>query len=114
MTTLAPVAPTTKVSQSETLALIVPVYNEAENFPALLAEIEQHIPPPFVLHVVYDFDEDTTVSVVRRLAEDRPWLRLLKNRLGRGVVAAIKTGFQEIGKGPALVIMADLSDDLRI
>jgi dolichol-phosphate mannosyltransferase len=114
MTTLAAVAPTTKVSQSKILALIVPVYNEAENFPALLAEIEQHIPPPFVLHVVYDFDEDTTVPVVRRLAEDRPWLRLLKNRLGRGVVAAIKTGFQEIGQGPALVIMADLSDDLRI
>ena len=85
MTTLAAVAPTTKVSQSKILALIVPVYNEAENFPALLAEIEQHIPPPFVLNVVYDFDEDTTVPVVRRLAEGRPWLRLLKNRLGRGV-----------------------------
>ena len=114
MTTLAAVVPTTKVSQSETLALIVPVYNEAENFPALLAEVERHIPWPFVLHVVYDFDEDTTVPVVHRLAENRPWLRLLKNRLGRGVVAAIKTGFQEVGQGPALVIMADLSDDLRI
>jgi len=114
MTTLAAVAPTTKVSQSETLALIVPVYNEAENFPALLAEVERHIPWPFVLHVVYDFDEDTTVPVVHRLAENRPWLRLLKNRLGRGVVAAIRTGFQEVGQGPALVIMADLSDDLRI
>lgn len=114
MTTLASVAPTTKVSQAEIQALIMPVYNEAENFPALLAEIEQHIPPPFVLQVVYDFDEDTTVSVVRGLAEDRPWHRLLKNRRGRGVVAAIRTGFQEIGQGPALVIMADLSDDLRI
>lgn len=114
MTTLAALAPSTKVSQSETLALIVPVYNEAENFPALLAEIERHIPPPFVLHVVYDFDEDTTVPVVRRLAEERPWLCLLKNRLGRGVVAAVRTGFEEVGSGPALVIMADLSDDLRI
>ena len=114
MTTLTTPAPTALVSQSEILSLIVPVYNEAENFPALLAEIEQHIPPPFVLHVVYDFDEDTTVPVARKLAEDRPWLRLLKNRLGRGVVAAIRTGFQEVGSGPALVIMADLSDDLRI
>jgi dolichol-phosphate mannosyltransferase len=114
MTTLAAVAPATRVSPSETLALIVPVYNEAENFPALLAEIEQHIPPPFVLHVVYDFDEDTTVPVVRGLATDRPWLRLLRNRQGRGVVAAIRTGFEEVGRGPALVIMADLSDDLRI
>ncbi len=69
MTTLAAVAPTTKLRQCETLALIVPVYNEAENFPALLAEIEEHIPSPFVLHVVYDFDGDTTVPVVQELAE---------------------------------------------
>ena len=114
MTTLVAVTTGRQVRQTESLGLIVPVYNEAENFPALLAEIERHMPPPFVLHVVYDFDEDTTVPVVRRLAEDRPWLRLLKNRLGRGVVAAIRTGFQEVGQGPALVIMADLSDDLRI
>jgi glycosyltransferase involved in cell wall biosynthesis len=112
MPTLTAVAPTTEVCQSEMLALIVPVYNEAENFPALLAEIELHVPPPYVVYVVYDFDEDTTVSVVRGLAVNRPWLRLLKNRWGRGVVAAIKSGFQEVGRGPALVVMADLSDDL--
>ena len=98
----------------QSLALIVPVYNEAENFPALLAEIQRHVPAPFVLHVVYDFDQDTTVPVVHALAEDRPWLRLVKNRFGRGVVAAIRTGFEQVGQGPALVIMADLSDDLRI
>jgi dolichol-phosphate mannosyltransferase len=96
------------------LELIVPVYNEAENFPALLAEVERHIPAPFVMNVVYDFDEDTTVPVARRFAEDRPWLKLVKNRHGRGVVAAIRTGFEQVGRGPALVIMADLSDDLRI
>jgi dolichol-phosphate mannosyltransferase len=96
------------------LKLIVPVYNEAENFPALLAEVERHIPLPFVMNVVYDFDEDTTVPVAWRFAEDRPWLKLVKNRHGRGVVAAIRTGFEEVGRGPALVIMADLSDDLRV
>ena len=96
------------------LELIVPVYNEAENFPALLAEVESQVPAPFVMNVVYDFDEDTTVPVARSFAADRPWLKLVKNRHGRGVVAAIRTGFEEVGRGPALVIMADLSDDLRI
>jgi dolichol-phosphate mannosyltransferase len=114
MTTLAHPAPAASACEAESLALIVPVYNEADNFPALLAEIERDIPPPFVLHVVYDFDEDTTVPVARALAAGRPWLRLLKNRSGRGVVAAIRTGFREVGQGPALVIMADLSDDLRV
>jgi glycosyltransferase involved in cell wall biosynthesis len=96
------------------LALIVPVYNEAANFPFLLAEVERHIPRPFVMHVVYDFDEDDTVPVARSLAAGRPWLRLVKNSARRGVVSAIRTGFQAVKAGPALVVMADLSDDLSI
>jgi glycosyltransferase involved in cell wall biosynthesis len=99
---------------SAPLALIVPVYNEAANFPNLVAEVERHVPPPFTLHVVYDFDADTTVPVVKALAADRPWLKLVKNDLGRGVVYAIKKGFQTVTSGPAFVVMADLSDDLSI
>ncbi len=95
-----------------TLSLIVPVYNEAENFPTLVAEIERHVPQPLAAYVVYDFDGDTTLPVARQFACDRPWLRLVKNEFGRGVVAAIRTGFQAAGLGPALVVMADLSDDL--
>jgi dolichol-phosphate mannosyltransferase len=114
MTTLAHAALVSPADKLDSLALIVPVYNEAENFPALLAQIERFIPEPFVLHVVYDFDEDTTVPVARAFAKERPWLRLVKNRYGRGVVAAIRTGFHEVRYGPALVIMADLSDDLTI
>ena len=95
------------------LALIVPVYNEAENFPRLVAEVERHVPPPYTLYMVYDFDGDTTVPVARQLALTRPWLRLVKNE-GRGVVGAIRTGFRVVASGPALVLMADLSDDLSI
>jgi hypothetical protein len=99
---------------AQPLALIVPVYNEADNFPNLVAEVERHIPAPFTLYMMYDFDEDTTVPVARSLAASRPWLRPVKNELGRGVVWAIKAGFLAVGRGPALVIMADLSDDLNI
>ncbi len=97
-----------------TLAMIVPVYNEAENIERLIAEIETHVPEPYVVNVVYDFDGDTTVPVVRRLAAERPWLQLVKNDLGRGVVFALQAGFQAVESGPALVVMADLSDDLSI
>ncbi|NLY02322.1 MAG: glycosyltransferase [Rhodopirellula sp.] len=94
------------------LTLIVPVYNEAENFPRLVTEIERHVPSPFRVLVVYDFEEDTTLPVARRLAADRPWLRLVRNDIGRGAANAIRAGFQEAPAGPALVVMADLSDDL--
>lgn len=108
-----PPEPTATEEAIATLSLIVPVYNEAENLPALVAEFEQHVPEPFVCYVVYDFDGDTTVPVARRLAERRGWLRLEKNRFGGGVVGALRTGFEAAGQGPALVVMADLSDDLR-
>jgi dolichol-phosphate mannosyltransferase len=96
------------------VSLIVPVYNEAANFPNLVAEVERHVPPPFNLYVIYDFDEDTTVPVAKALAADRPWLKLVKNDLARGVVSAIQKGFQTVTSGPAFVVMADLSDDLSI
>ncbi|QDU21063.1 glycosyltransferase [Urbifossiella limnaea] len=94
------------------LSLVVPVYNEAANFPNLLREVEAHVPQPFTLTVVYDFDADTTVPVAREFAQTRPWLRLVKNR-HKGVVGALRTGFEVVARGPVLVVMADLSDDLR-
>jgi hypothetical protein len=77
-----------------------------------LIEVERHVPRPFALYTVYDFDGDTTLPVARELAAARPWLRLLKNQ-EKGVVGALRTGFRVAGPGPALVVMADLSDDLR-
>lgn len=95
------------------LSVIVPVYNEDENFPRLIDAIDQRLPQPFRVLVVYDFDEDTTVPVARELATTRPYLSLVKNELGRGPANAIRAGFQAADNGPALVIMADLSDDLN-
>jgi hypothetical protein len=99
-------------TEREHVALVVPVYNETENLPLLVAEVERYVPPPLTMFVVYDFDEDLTVPVARKLAAERPWIRILKNDLGRGVVNAIKAGFQAVASGPTLVVMADLSDDL--
>jgi dolichol-phosphate mannosyltransferase len=79
-----------------------------------VGEVEQLVPPPFTMYVVYDFDGDTTVPVARELGATRPWLRLLRNDLGPGVVNAIRAGFRAVQSGPAMVVMADLSDDLRV
>jgi dolichol-phosphate mannosyltransferase len=94
------------------LHLIVPVFNEHENFPRLVEEVEKHAPRPYRLLVVYDFDADTTVPVARAMAESRPELVLVRNDLGRGPANAIRAGFAAVESGPAVVVMADLSDDL--
>jgi dolichol-phosphate mannosyltransferase len=113
-TAAAIVRPAMRAIPRDELALVVPVYNEAENFPRLVAEVERHVPRPYTMYVVYDFDGDSTLSVARELAAGRPWLRLVKNCEGRGVVGAVRTGFRQVAAGPVLVLMADLSDDLRV
>ena len=48
------------------LHIITPVYNEGDNFPSLYEQVKKYIKTPHQLVVVYDFDEDTTVPVVKR------------------------------------------------
>lgn len=97
----------------EPLTIVIPVYNEGRNFPALWKELCSQIHSEFIAFVVHDFPEDDTVPVVKQLAlQDETRLRLLQNIVRRGVVGAILTGFQQLERGPVLVVMADLSDDL--
>src|ERR1700676_4911357 len=100
---------------AEKLAIVVPVYNEGENFPALRKALLENVRTPFEVFVVYDFDEDTTVPAVQRAidAGDQRF-HLVKNSAARGVVGALRTGFQKVQNGPLLVMMGDLSDDLII
>ncbi len=90
----------------------MPVYNEGENIAALLDGLRRsvHVEPLEIL-VVYDFDEDSTIPVVRRLQGRHPAVRLHRNKIGRGVLNAIRAGLAEAAGGHVLVMRADLSDD---
>lgn len=95
------------------LTVIIPVYNEGENFANLWREICTKIRSEFKAFVIYDFDEDNTVPVVQAIIHDgESRVRLVRNRIRKGVVGAIVTGFDQVEHGPVLVVMADLSDDL--
>lgn len=99
-------------NSAEPVTLIVPVFNEVENFPRLVENVERHIPQPYRMVVTYDFDQDTTLPVARELAQTRPEIELVKNEFGRGPANAIRAGFDAVESGPAIVVMADCSDDL--
>jgi dolichol-phosphate mannosyltransferase len=95
------------------LSIVIPVYNEAANFENLWAELSSSLKHDFAAYVIYDMDEDNTVPVVNKImAGGETRLRPVKNQRGRGIVAAIMTGFDVAPDGPVLVVMADLSDDL--
>jgi len=93
------------------LAIILPVYNEGEAVEPVLRALSGAVSTPHELVVVYDFDEDTTVPVVARLASEIPGLRGLRNDLGRGVLNAMKAGIAGTTTPYVLISMADASDD---
>lgn len=100
----------------DSLQIIIPVYNEGENIVKTLGQIEAQVITPHCIFIVYDFDGDNTIPAVKEFVTERNVTNILlvKNLYGRGVLNAIRTGFDSIKDGVALVVMADSSDDLSI
>ncbi len=96
------------------LSVVLPVYNEGEAVEPVLRALSAGISTPHELVVVYDFDGDTTVPVVARLAAEIPGLRGLRNDLGRGVLNAMKAGIAGTSAPYVLISMADGSDEPHV
>jgi dolichol-phosphate mannosyltransferase len=98
------------------LQISIPVYNEAENIRRVLKEIEENISTPHRTNIIYDFEEDNTIPAVKAFIKEQktPNISLVKNNYSKGVLNAIKTGFDIAQEGAVLVVMADCSDDLTI
>lgn len=96
------------------LSIVLPVYNEAENITPVLRGLASAVRTPHETIVVYDFDEDTTVPVVRALQPQMPELRLERNALGRGVLAAMRAGIASARGELVLISMADGSDEPEV
>jgi len=96
------------------IQIMVPVYNEGENIRKLYSNLKKENIDFDRLSFVYDFDEDTTLPVIRELQLDDARLVAEKNTIGRGVINALKHGFSISKPGPVLVLMGDNSDKLSI
>jgi glycosyltransferase involved in cell wall biosynthesis len=110
----APSASDTASAQALRYSVVVPVFNEAENIGPFCRQAKQMLPAGYELLVCYDFDEDNTLPALAALKDDEkpPLVRLVRNRLGRGVRYAIEAGMQAAQAPVVLVTMVDLSDDL--
>ena len=94
--------------------LVIPVYNEGANIARALDEIDRKVPLAKRILVVYDFEADNTVPVVRDLLPRYPGLELIHNTLGKGVLNAVRAGIAATSSEVVVVTMADLSDDVAI
>jgi glycosyltransferase involved in cell wall biosynthesis len=102
------------VADSPDLTIVVPVYNEPDNIGPALRRLAAAVKTPAETLVVYDFDEDTTVPVVRAIQGELPSVRLLRNDLGRGVLNAMKAGVAAARGEYVLITMADGSDEVEL
>jgi dolichol-phosphate mannosyltransferase len=92
-------------------SLVVPVFNEADNVQPFLRDVEAKVYEPHEILIVYDFPEDTTLPAIAALEPPCPNVRLVHNTLGRGVLNALKAGFQASRGDVIVVMMADRSDE---
>ena len=99
------------MTPSPVLSVVMPVFKEGDAVEPVLRALSAAVTTPHELVVVYDFDGDTTVPVVARLASEIPGLRGLRNDLGRGVLNAMKSGIAGTTAPYVLISMADGSDD---
>ncbi len=93
------------------ISIVLPVFNEGENIAKQIEELEKTIKTSHEILVIYDFDEDNTVPVVKGLKNKYSNILLIKNTYGKGLINAVKTGFK-ISRGEVIVVMpADLADN---
>lgn len=95
------------------ISLVVPVYNEADNIQAFLRDVQGAVKEAHEILIVYDFPEDNTLAAIDGLSPPCPNVILVHNKLGKGVLNAIKAGFQASKGDVIIVMMADRSDDPR-
>ena len=93
------------------VSIIVPVYNEGANITKFLYDIESVVYVRHEVLIIYDFDKDDTVPVVKKLKKIFKSIQMIKNIFEPGLINACKTGFEK-AKGNFMVVMpGDLADE---
>jgi dolichol-phosphate mannosyltransferase len=96
------------------LSIVIPVYDEPDHIGPVLRRIADTVVTPHEVLVVYDDDGDTTVPVVERLQAELPHVRLERNRLGRGVLNAMRAGIKAARGEFVVITMGDGSDETEL
>ena len=94
------------------LDIIIPVFREEGNISKTIEEIFKIPEINFRVIVVYDFDEDPTIQVIKNNF-DKSQIICLKNKY-QGLNGAIKTGFENIQSKATLLYPADDHENFNL
>ncbi|MDX6358764.1 MAG: dolichol-phosphate mannosyltransferase [Nocardioidaceae bacterium] len=95
------------------VSVVIPAYDEGDAIVPVLDRLFAGVELECEVLVVVDFEEDTTVPVLRAYAEHEPRLTTLISTYGRGPAQAIRFGIDHARHQAVVVTMADGSDDPR-
>jgi glycosyltransferase involved in cell wall biosynthesis len=96
------------------LSIVAPLFNEEENLPVLVEEIEAALAPlgrRSELLFIDDGSTDSSLAVLERLAKEHPAIRILRHRKNAGQSAALAAGFRAALGSVVVTLDADLQND---
>jgi dolichol-phosphate mannosyltransferase len=97
------------------ITLVSPTYNEAENVPRLVREVEAVLSgTEYELLIADDDSPDRTSAVAEELGAQNPHIRVLRRTTNRGLSPAVIEGFLASSSDYVGVIDADLQHDPAI
>jgi len=96
------------------ISVVIPIYNEEENLPDLVARVEEALAPSgfsFELICVDDGSKDRSANVLQSLAARTPWLKPLYLMRNYGQTAALQAGFDAVRGRYTVTLDGDLQND---
>ena len=87
------------------LEIIIPVYNEQDNIFETLSNIIKITKPNFKITIVYDFDSDPTLNVIKKKFDDTR-IFLIKNKY-KGLNGAMRTAFENSNADSVILYTAE-------
>lgn len=95
------------------LNIILPTFHEEDNIEKVIKGIKKYVKTENIITIVIQDKKDPTIPVIRRLQKFSSNIEIIYTKDGKGMLKALRRGFEN-SKSPIIVItMADLSDDPR-
>lgn len=102
------------MSALKKVSIVIPIYNEAENLPNLVAAVGDALSPggrPFELILVDDGSRDGSYRIMKNLESKTPWLRCFGLIRNYGQSTALQAGFDHASGDYVVTLDGDLQND---
>ncbi len=89
------------------ISVVIPIFNEEDNLKPLLDELAPVLDStgkPYEVLCINDCSTDNSLTIMKELKQERPWLRIINHDINSGESAGQATGFKK-AKGEIIITM---------